>query len=70
MATRIRLRRNGPYVIECDDVTIVDSDGIEYVSPRQPVALCRCGASATKPFCDGSHKQVGFKPDGEPPPDR
>ena len=66
MAIRIRLRRNGPYVIESDDVTIVDWDGVECVSARSPVALCRCGASATKPFCDGSHKRVGFKPDGEP----
>ena len=66
MTIRIRLRRNGPYVIESDEVTVVDWDGVEYVSGRQPVALCRCGASATKPFCDGAHKRVGFKPDGDP----
>jgi CDGSH-type Zn-finger protein len=65
MTIRIRLRRNGPYVIESDEVTVVDWDGVECVSARQPVALCRCGASATKPFCDGSHKHAGFKPDGE-----
>jgi len=66
MTIRIRLRRNGPYVIESDGVTVVDWDGVERESGRQPVALCRCGASATKPFCDGSHKRVGFKPDGDP----
>ena len=76
MTIRIRLRRNGPYVIESDDVTVVDWNGVECVVESQPVAekpaarklvaLCRCGASASKPFCDGSHKRVGFKPDGDP----
>ena len=70
MTIRIRLRRNGPYVIESDDVVVVDWNGVACVSEKtsvekQPVALCRCGASASKPFCDGSHKRVGFKPDGE-----
>ena len=66
MTMRIRLRPNGPYVIESDDVTVVDWNGVEYVGEKKPVALCRCGASASKPFCDGSHKRIGFKPDGEP----
>jgi 3-phenylpropionate/trans-cinnamate dioxygenase ferredoxin subunit len=61
MAVRIRLRRNGPYVIEHDDVTIVDWNGVEYVSERQPIALCRCGGSLNKPFCDGSHSRIGFQ---------
>ena len=65
MPIRIRLRRNGPYVIESDDAIVVDWNGVECVSEKQPVALCRCGASASKPFCDGSHKRVGFKPDGD-----
>jgi CDGSH-type Zn-finger protein len=65
MTIRIRLRRNGPYVIESDDVSVVDWNGVECASEKQPVALCRCGASASKPFCDGSHKRVGFKPDGD-----
>ena len=66
MTIRIRLRRNGPYVIESEDVIVVDWNGVECMSEKTPVALCRCGESATKPFCDGSHKRVGFKPDGEP----
>ena len=61
MPTTIRLRKNGPYVVEVDDVRIVDWDGNEYVVKRRPVALCRCGASTTKPFCDGTHSQVGFQ---------
>jgi CDGSH-type Zn-finger protein len=66
MTIRIRLRRNGPYVIECDDVSVVDWNGAECATEKKPVALCRCGASASKPFCDGSHKRVAFKPDGDP----
>ena len=59
--TIIRLRRNGPYVIEDPDVKVVDWDGTEYRSNRLPIALCRCGASTTKPFCDGTHSKVGFR---------
>ena len=67
-ATRIRLRRNGPYVIESDDVVVVDWNGAEYTCARLPVALCRCGASATKPFCDGTHARIGFVADEDAPP--
>lgn len=56
--TTIRIRKDGPYVIEGADVRIVDWDGVEQPCARMPVALCRCGASATKPFCDGSHRVV------------
>jgi CDGSH-type Zn-finger protein len=59
--TTIRLRRNGPYVIDSDDVRVVDWNGAEYRIERQPVALCRCGASTTKPFCDGTHSRTGFQ---------
>jgi CDGSH iron-sulfur domain-containing protein 3 len=42
-------------------VTIVDADGNEFrVEAGRPVALCRCGRSATKPFCDKSHRETGF----------
>jgi CDGSH-type Zn-finger protein len=58
---RIRLRENGPIVIEADEVTIVDWNGQPYEISRMPVALCRCGGSSTKPFCDGSHKRNGFQ---------
>ena len=70
----IRLRRNGPYVIEGGDVRVLDADGVEYVAERLPVALCRCGASARKPYCDGTHARVGFRDgrarDGEGEPER
>ncbi|MSO46011.1 MAG: CDGSH iron-sulfur domain-containing protein [Acidobacteria bacterium] len=57
----IRLRKNGPYVVEGDDVQIIDWDGVPYPVVRRPAALCRCGASANKPFCDGTHRNNGFQ---------
>ena len=57
----IRLRKNGPYVIDSDEVQIVDWNGVPYTIGRRPVALCRCGASTTKPFCDGTHSRKGFQ---------
>ena len=59
--TTIRLRKNGPYVIDSEDVRIVDWNGVEYRIERRPVALCRCGGSTTKPFCDGTHSRIGFQ---------
>jgi CDGSH-type Zn-finger protein len=58
---RIKVRQNGPYLVEGDDVTLVDWNGNPYQIARRPVALCRCGASMTKPFCDRSHARVGFQ---------
>ena len=62
MAT-VRLRRNGPLIVEGDDVRVVDWDGVEHRPAKLPIALCRCGGSATKPFCHGSHRRNGFAPD-------
>jgi CDGSH-type Zn-finger protein len=59
--TTIRLRKNGPYLVEGDDVKVFDWDGNEYQNERRPVALCRCGASTKKPFCDGTHSKIGFQ---------
>ena len=58
---RIRLRKNGPYVIDAENVEVVDWNGVPYPIGRRPVALCRCGASSTKPFCDGTHSKQGFE---------
>ena len=65
MSVTIRLRRNGPYVIEGDDVRVVDWNGEEYRVERRPLALCRCGASSTKPFCDGTHRSLDAPADCE-----
>ncbi len=57
----IKVRENGPYLVIGDDVALVDWNGASYPIARRPFALCRCGASENKPFCDGSHKTVGFE---------
>ena len=59
--TTIRLRQNGPYVVEGDDVTLVDWTGREYRIPKRPFLLCRCGGSKNKPFCDSTHRLIGFQ---------
>jgi CDGSH-type Zn-finger protein len=51
---------NGPLLIR-GDFTLLTPDGEEINPGRRTVALCRCGRSALKPFCDGTHKAVGFK---------
>ena len=59
----IQVRENGPNKIT-GPITIVDAAGREFVLPEgSAVALCRCGQSANKPFCDASHKRVGFVAD-------
>ena len=56
----ITVRENGPYRVT-GPVRIVDVDGNEYdLTGKAKVQLCRCGASVTKPFCDGTHSKVGF----------
>jgi len=60
MAT-IKVRQNGPYLVEGDDVTLVDWNGALYPVDRRPIALCRCGQSARRPFCDGAHRTCGFQ---------
>ena len=58
----IKARHNGPYRVE-GPIRVIDADGNEYdLSDRGPViALCRCGGSTTKPFCDGTHSKIGFQ---------
>jgi CDGSH-type Zn-finger protein len=57
----IKVRDDGPYKVT-GPVRIIDADGGVFdVDPERPVALCRCGHSLTKPFCDASHKDAGFE---------
>jgi CDGSH-type Zn-finger protein len=69
MAT-IKVRQNGPYLVEGDDATLVDWNGSQYQIAKRPFALCRCGGSKNKPFCDGSHRTNGFQASeaATPPP--
>ena len=57
----IRCRENGPLVLPAT-VRIVDHLGNDIPLPqgKDLIALCRCGQSKTKPFCDGSHRNCGF----------
>ena len=56
----IKVRANGPYKVT-GPVRIVDAEGREFALPEgSSIVLCRCGHSADKPFCDSSHKRVGF----------
>jgi len=59
----IRCRENGPLVVPRAAVRVVDHEGNELPLPegKELVALCRCGQSSTKPFCDGSHRAAGFR---------
>jgi CDGSH-type Zn-finger protein len=58
----IKARHNGPYKVT-GPVRVIDADGNEYDLAEQgeAIALCRCGGSTTKPFCDGTHSRTGFE---------
>ncbi len=60
----IVVNANGPYVIDAENLTLVDGNGkpIE-LGKGSKAALCRCGGSDNKPFCDGSHKKINFQHD-------
>ena len=61
----VTVRDSGPYRIT-GPIRVVDADGNDYDLDRRRIpdggfiALCRCGGSSTKPFCDGTHKRNGF----------
>ena len=55
---------DGPLIVR-GDFDIVTPSGTPAPRQRQTVALCRCGASAIKPYCDGTHKMIKFRT--EPP---
>lgn len=57
---RLRCRENGPIVIDLPAGTVFRLDGQATTLDRDKLALCRCGESATKPLCDGTHKRAGF----------
>lgn len=58
---KIDLRENGPILIS-GPVTLHDTQGNVYdLTGKANIALCRCGMSSRKPFCDGTHKTCGFE---------
>ena len=56
----IKVRENGPYLVS-GPFTLTDTDGNVFELPEgKAVALCRCGGSQNKPFCDATHSKIGF----------
>ncbi|HYV16436.1 MAG TPA: CDGSH iron-sulfur domain-containing protein [Conexibacter sp.] len=64
-AARVRVTPypNGPYLLR-GAFELIDHDGNPIETDRRTVALCRCGRSQIRPFCDGTHKLVGFQATG------
>ena len=57
----IRASKNGPFLVQ-GPITLTDDDGNEHdIADKKTVALCRCGGSTRKPFCDGTHSRIGFE---------
>lgn len=54
-STTIRIRENGPLVVT-GPIALTDHEGTPIACEGDNVALCRCGLSAKKPFCDGTHR--------------
>jgi CDGSH-type Zn-finger protein len=55
--------RDGPLLIR-GEVQLADGEGERLTPRRDPIALCRCGKSRLRPFCDGTHKLIGFRAPG------
>ena len=58
MSITIKISENGPLIVE-GEFRLVDANGQEI--PVRKRALCRCGGSTMKPFCDGTHSKIGFQ---------
>jgi CDGSH-type Zn-finger protein len=57
---KITVNNNGSLRIE-GEFTICDAGGNADLGGRTSIGLCRCGRSENKPFCDGTHRKVGFQ---------
>ena len=60
--TTIQALESGPYLVQ-GGATVTDADGTAYEAGGDAIALCRCGSSENKPFCDGTHTRIGFNAD-------
>ena len=61
MTVKVTARPNGPYLVE-GEIELYDPAGNQVDLTGKPrFALCRCGGSVTKPFCDGTHAKIGFQ---------
>jgi CDGSH-type Zn-finger protein len=57
---QITVLDNGSYLVK-GPVLLFDAEGDQFAVERTTIALCRCGASTAKPFCDGTHSKIGFR---------
>lgn len=56
----VTMRENGPLLV-AGPVRVIDHQGNEFdLGGKETIALCRCGQSGNRPFCDGTHKSCGF----------
>ncbi|MEL6779135.1 MAG: CDGSH iron-sulfur domain-containing protein [Cyanobacteria bacterium J06597_16] len=58
--TQITIKDSGPYLVK-GPITLLDAEGNEFTIDKPAVPLCRCGASTTQPFCNGTHRETGFE---------
>ena len=65
MEAKITPYRDGPLLVR-GPFKLLDQDGNEVELHRRTIALCRCGRSRIKPFCDGTHKAIRFKAGSAP----
>jgi CDGSH-type Zn-finger protein len=56
---KITIMDNGPLLVK-GPIELVDAEGNQVATQGNQAALCRCGASVNKPFCDGTHSKIGF----------
>ena len=56
----VRATPNGPLIVQ-GTIELLDTGGEKYSLDKESLALCRCGHSANKPFCDGTHSKIGFQ---------
>ncbi|WP_412741525.1 CDGSH iron-sulfur domain-containing protein [Krasilnikovia sp. MM14-A1004] len=68
-AASVTACEDGPLLLR-GPFTLLTQDGEVIAAGRRTVALCRCGRSAIKPFCDGTHKAVGFQARSAPASER
>lgn len=59
---KLKIVENGPIVVDASAIAL--SGGAGEGSKNGPLYLCRCGQSANKPYCDGTHRKVGFEGKG------
>jgi CDGSH-type Zn-finger protein len=64
-AIQITVKDKGPLLVK-GPMTLTGPDGEEIETGDSTTALCRCGGSAEKPFCDGTHKKIGFDTGQDP----